>query len=613
MAITGVKFNNVIDINGSPGIEGSTDYQPITGTRYYKIGEVIHVSQPQLNYVDNHSEATAKNYDLLKFPNNVKFRLKLWVGYDTIDGQVYQSVKGSVCWVSAAGSEYTEQSWNIGGALKYNTSGHGGPYIQTCPVNVLNAFGFKVLWINDYTSSGVAVEGITDLDNCRLVVFLPIESTQNSGTMRTFVNIASGALLKRQFENSSDPVDESWVFYPGIEQGSAGNSSAGEYMMLSVSALSTMLGYVNRGKNPGDPDLTVDDIITERTPTDDPTQEDDPSQPGGGDGDYKPTQNKKPGGYVPGSDPIDFPTNPTGGPISSGAIKSFVVSPAIMTAVFNKLWSTSIFDIDTFQKLVEAPLDSLIDLECIPVTPSTSGQGNIKLGNFDTEQSAPIVSNQYVTIDCGSVNVKSFWGSALDTEPYTKCSIYLPFVGIRSIHTDDIMNSTVHVKYNIDILTGNLTAQIKCGQSVLYKYPGNCKATVPVTSRVNDAMLSMVKGLGGIAAGGIMGGLAGAGTAAISAAVNVAFSKTHVNRSGDISGSTGLLDDFVPYLIIHRPVQSLAKTFKNNKGYPCNMSSVLSSLSGYTEVEYIHLTGISGATDTELQEIENLLKEGVII
>ena len=34
---------------------------------------------------------------------------------------------------------------------------------------------------------------------------------------------------------------------------------------------------------------------------------------------------------------------------------------------------------------------------------------------------------------------------------------------------------------------------------------------------------------------------------------------------------------------------------------------------GYTEVEYIHLIGISGATDTELNDIERLLKEGVII
>ena len=53
--------------------------------------------------------------------------------------------------------------------------------------------------------------------------------------------------------------------------------------------------------------------------------------------------------------------------------------------------------------------------------------------------------------------------------------------------------------------------------------------------------------------------------------------------------------------------------FKEIKGYQSNITSQLSSCRGYTEVEYVHLTGISGATDTELNEIENLLKEGVII
>ena len=104
-----------------------------------------------------------------------------------------------------------------------------------------------------------------------------------------------------------------------------------------------------------------------------------------------------------------------------------------------------------------------------------------------------------------------------------------------------------------------------------------------------------------------------AGAAAISTAVNVAMAKTHVSRSGSMNGSVGLLDDFTPYLILHRPKQSLAADFKSFKGYPSNITAILSSLSGYTEVEYIHLTGINGATDTELTEIENLLKNGVII
>lgn len=341
--------------------------------------------------------------------------------------------------------------------------------------------------------------------------------------------------------------------------------------------------------------------ISEAPDPDDPhpPQDEHPSGPGGGDGEYDPT-----------SDPIDFPSLPTGGALHSGAIKAFVVSSSIMAAVFNELWNTSIFDIANWQKLLEAPLDSLIELSCLPVVPSTGNSENIALGNFDTNQPAPVVTNQYVTIDCGTKQVKKYWGSALDYQPYTNVEIYLPFIGIRELKADDVVGSTVHVKYNIDILTGELTAQIKCGQSVLYKYNGNCKATVPVSSRVMDALRSFVQGTMGIALAGTPTGVA---TATIAAAVNVAMSKTHVQRSGNISGAVGLLDDFVPYLIIHRPIQSLAKNFNVQKGYPSNITAQLSSLKGYTEVEYVHLTGISGATDTELEEIERLLKEGVII
>ena len=99
----------------------------------------------------------------------------------------------------------------------------------------------------------------------------------------------------------------------------------------------------------------------------------------------------------------------------------------------------------------------------------------------------------------------------------------------------------------------------------------------------------------------------------MSAANAVSSSKVTTQRVGNISGGVSLMDDFVPYLIVHRPIQSLAQNYAQNKGYTSNISAALSSLNGYTEVEYIHLDGISGATDAELNEIERLLKEGVII
>ena len=110
--------------------------------------------------------------------------------------------------------------------------------------------------------------------------------------------------------------------------------------------------------------------------------------------------------------------------------------------------------------------------------------------------------------------------------------------------------------------------------------------------------------------GGALGAVGGAATSAISTATS---KQSDIERSGAITSNTGELGEFTPYIVIHRPVQSMPADFKTIKGYQSNITATLSQLTGYTEVDYIHLDGISGATDSELNEIERLLKDGVII
>lgn len=363
----------------------------------------------------------------------------------------------------------------------------------------------------------------------------------------------------------------------------------------------------------------MDDIMGDERAEGEPSQDFDPSGQGGGDGDYTGGVGGSAGGYDKKSDPIDFPPLPTGGALATGSIRGFLVSTTIIQQVFNKLWSTSIFDPDNWQKLLEAPLDALVSLQVIPCTPSNDGGSGavpIRLGDFDCEVTAPVITNQYLYVDAGTITVKPYWGSALDFSPYTKISIYLPFIGIRDLRPEDVVSLPLHVKYTIDVLTGDLVAHIKCGMSVLYKFNGNCRGNIPVSSKTFEGLANMYKGMamtGGAAAlAGSMANPAIAMASFLMSATNVAMSKTYINRSGNLAGVAGLIDDFNCYLIIHRPVQSLADRFKTFKGYPSNITATLSSLKGYTEIEHINLS-VPGATDEELVEIERLLKEGVII
>jgi hypothetical protein len=87
--------------------------------------------------------------------------------------------------------------------------------------------------------------------------------------------------------------------------------------------------------------------------------------------------------------------------------------------------------------------------------------------------------------------------------------------------------------------------------------------------------------------------------------------KPDVEKSGSMSGTGGMLGVQTPYLILTRPRQCLPAEQNTYMGYPSFISSSMGELSGYTEIENVHLDGID-ATDAEITEIENLLKSGVI-
>ena len=339
-----------------------------------------------------------------------------------------------------------------------------------------------------------------------------------------------------------------------------------------------------------------------------PAGSDDTSEPGGGDGSYDDT-----------SDPIDFPDLPTGGALECGAVIAHRVSSQTIEAIFSKLWSNSIFDPSTmWQKSLQNPMDAIVSLHALPCSPTVDGSTNIEIGNFDTQLSAPEVTSQYLEIDCGTKNIGEYWGSALDYSPYTRAEIYLPFIGIKDIAVEDIMKATIHIKYYVDVLTGECIAFIKCGLSVLYHFKGNCKMAIPLSASTMDLIQNTLGAMGHITSSAAIGGAVGGGAGALagtvmSAAANVASTKIRTSKSDDMSGSSALMDDFVPYFILHRPVQSLAKDYNKFKGYPSNITAQLSSLQGYTEVEHINLQNIPNATEAEMVEIKTLLKQGVLL
>lgn len=337
-------------------------------------------------------------------------------------------------------------------------------------------------------------------------------------------------------------------------------------------------------------------------PTTDPYAQGDVTDKDGGSGDFDNT-----------SDPIDIPPLPTVSAVDTGFMTLFSPTLQNMRDLAAYMWANPLFDVSAYKKILANPMDAILGLSMIPVTIPATNTKQVTVGNLPTGISMPVADEQFIEIDCGSINVNEHWGAYLDYSPYTKCELYLPYCGIHPIDTDDIMGNTVKVVYHVDILTGACCAYVKCGDSVLYTFTGQLATTIPITG--ND-WTSMINGI--INATTAIGSMAATGGLTAPMAVSEVAStvinttKPTMERSGSLSGTGGMMATQYPYLILTRPRQALPELQNKFSGYPSFISSYLSDLSGYTEVYSVHLEGIS-ATGAELSEIEQILKGGVIL
>lgn len=277
------------------------------------------------------------------------------------------------------------------------------------------------------------------------------------------------------------------------------------------------------------------------------------------------------------------------------------------------LWSDNF--VDQIKKLFNDPMQAIIGLHKVYATPATSGAQNIKVGYLDSGVSANVVSNQYTTIDCGTVTLSEYFHNVFDYSPYTQINLYLPFIGIVSLDNADVMRASIHIVYHVDVLSGACLAEVKVTRDgsggTLYQYTGNASVTLPISS---GSYMGIVTSIASIA-GGIAGTIASGGAALpmlASAAGSALNARAKVEHSGGFSGNSGAMGGKIPYLIISRPQVALADNFQKYIGFPANYTTKLSNCSGFVKVLECHIENVN-ATNSELTEIESLLKEGIIL
>lgn len=329
----------------------------------------------------------------------------------------------------------------------------------------------------------------------------------------------------------------------------------------------------------------------------------------------------------PGPDPVDPNIPPTPSvpiivpplPNTVDSNKLFTVynpSSSQLDALGGYLWDSSI--IAAIRDIWQEPMDGLISLQQVYVTPVTGSAHNIILGFLDSGVSSPVVTQQFVEVNCGSVTVPENKKNATDYAPYTSLHLYLPFIGIVELDTNECMNSTISVKYKVDVYTGTCLATISVDREedmpndpILYTYSGNCSQQLPLTSGNATGMLSALVGAVtagiSVASGGGLSTLAGAQLLGNS----LTHDMMHVSHSGNISANAGIMGQKKPYLIIGRRHCYDANNYNAYYGFPANKAVVLGNHAGFCRVKSAWIK--TSALQEEYNQIMELLEDGVFI
>lgn len=301
------------------------------------------------------------------------------------------------------------------------------------------------------------------------------------------------------------------------------------------------------------------------------------------------------------------PKNPTDSITSSKLFTVYNPTADQIDALGGYLWGESIAG--TLASIFTNPLNAIISLHCIYCEPDVIGTKEIRLGYLASGVSAKYVVSQYKEVDCGTIRIPEYYGDCRDYSPYTTISLFLPFIGFRPIKVDDVMGSELSIKYFVDVYTGTCLACVSVNKGgviqLTYNFDGNCSVMLPLTS---GSWANMTVGLATALTSMIVNPVAGA-----LQLPNAVHNGISMSSQGQLGCNAGAMGRKKPYVVVTNTQAYDAVGYNELYGYPANILTKLSQLEGYTRVKEVHVENVNNATVDEKNEIERLLKSGVII
>lgn len=347
------------------------------------------------------------------------------------------------------------------------------------------------------------------------------------------------------------------------------------------------------------------------------------------------------GSFDDSSDDIAIPNNPSVGVSTSGCTNVYAISQSELQGFINELFppfngfdpqpytsptdvvtalmnitdliATGIENVKPIAEMFinKGLIDFVIDCHLIPCNPNTNPKESIVVSWKTFSQTANVVTSDYVTVDCGELNIREYFGNFADY--MTNCQLFLPFIGFVPCQPEFWQSGTIGVKYTFNVIDGSFMAYITSQSSksnlhsVVAQYSGTCCVHIPITSASYASIVSGAM----IASTGLVASVAsGNGIGAVSSLASFANIRPELQQSNGYNASSSFLSIRKPFLLIARPSYYLSRDYKEESGIPDFVRHTVSDCVGYTELLAPVVDNISGIDDEEREELKRILESG---
>lgn len=269
----------------------------------------------------------------------------------------------------------------------------------------------------------------------------------------------------------------------------------------------------------------------------------------------------------------------------------------------------------------ENPMNFLISLKMFPfdigeyadITPANIGFGN----GVDTGIVAERVNSFTAVLDLGSCTFRNYNHNFYDYEPYTNAKLYIPFCGEVSINTAQFVGHTISVKMIVDIITGACCAVVFCDGIAVSYSNGNMAVEIPITGENSTEYVSRGMADIGKTIGSVVGLANGGGVNSLLQGLEAGYDFNHMPTPLQTNGtSTAQTNFYKPkkcYFVVQSPVLLPTSAYKSQVGYACEVTRTLNDLHGFTVCGNVTNITPAQATEQEINEIKQLLENGVYL